>query len=372
MSAIIFIISLLTYQSSRIFVPMLVLTLILLFKDEFGFKKMFSFFAIFFTFFTILISIVFLTGQSDRLSTLNFFAYTRLQNEINLIRNEDHQIIDQLGFQFLHGEWWAYTRGLIERYLNYFSPKMLVLEGDYNQRHKIPDIGVMFYFSFILLPFGLLYFLKKNNVGSKLLLIWLLLAPIPAVLSRDLINLLRSLNSVFPLEVLQATGLVFLIQRFKSNKILLKSFLIVLILVFIDRYFIHAPKEYSSYWLYGYKQAVEIVKTKSENYQKIIITDFYGQPYIYYLFYTKYPPQTYQKQARLNQKNTDVGKVEKIDNIEFRPIFWPKERGDKNHLFIGTLEELPDQDIKPFEEYNLIKDINFLNDQHALRIVEIK
>jgi hypothetical protein len=65
-----------------------------------------------------------------------------------------------------------------------------------------------------------------------------------------------------------------------------------------------------------------------------------------------------------------VGSVKKIDNIEFRHIFWPGDRGMKNSLFIGTLEELPDQDVKPFAEYNLKGDIYFLDKQHAFRVVE--
>jgi hypothetical protein len=61
---------------------------------------------------------------------------------------------------------------------------------------------------------------------------------------------------------------------------------------------------------------MEYVKNNGQN-RQIIITDFYGQPYIYYLFYQKYPPQNYQLQATLQENGVDTGLVTKIDNISF-------------------------------------------------------
>ena len=114
------------------------------------------------------------------------------------------------------------------------------------------------------------------------------------------------------------------------------------------------------------------VEKDLSKYDKIFITDTYGQPYIYYLFYSKYPPEKFQQQAVLEKENVDVGTVRKIDNIEFRHIYWPGDRGEEHSLFIGTLEELPDQDIKPFEEYKILGDINFPDRQPAFRVVESK
>ncbi|KKQ80011.1 MAG: hypothetical protein UT01_C0022G0013, partial [Candidatus Daviesbacteria bacterium GW2011_GWA1_38_7] len=67
-----------------------------------------------------------------------------------------------------------------------------------------------------------------------------------------------------------------------------------------------------------------------------------------------------------------IGTVRKIDNIEFRHINWPSDRGTKNSLFIGSEIELPSQDILPFPEFRLIKVVNFLDGLPALKMVEIK
>src|SRR3989344_4401603 len=140
--------------------------------------------------------------------------------------------------------------------------------------------------------------------------------------------------------------------------------------IYLDRYFVHAPKEYSKYWMFGFKETItDLVKIK-DKYDKIVISDIYGQPYIYYLFYAQYSPKEFQKEAILDQPTVDVGTVRKIDNIEFRHIYWPADRYVKNVLYIGSLEELPDKDIIPFNEGKIIQDRNFLNGEPALRMVE--
>ena len=69
-------------------------------------------------------------------------------------------------------------------------------------------------------------------------------------------------------------------------------------------------------WLYGYKETCEYVIENGTNHD-VYFTNFYGQAYIYYLFYSKYPPQDYQSQANLTLNGVDTGVVSKIDNINF-------------------------------------------------------
>lgn len=372
-SALILGLSLFTYQSSRLFIPLILISLLFLYRKQILWKTSSKLaILILALFFGVMFYLTFFSGQSSRLATQNFFAYRRSQEEIQLIAEEDSLSI--LQFQVLHGEWWAYVKGLGERYIIYFSPKMLFVDGDYNQRHGVPDLGILYYFSAILIPLGVVYLFKYP--ASKIIFFWLLLAPLPAVFSRDLISILRALNMVIPWVVLEGFGLYFLIILLKKLPrlffvgFLTLTFLLLTFnfLIYLDRYFIHAPKEYSKYWLYGYKQVFEKLPTKK--YDKIIISDTYGQPYIYYLFYTKYSPVKFQKQAKLDQPNVDVGTVRQIDNIEFRQIYWPVDRGLKNTLFIGPEEQLPEKDILPFKEYKVLTEIKFLNNENAFKVVE--
>lgn len=383
-SALVFGLSLFTYQASRMFVPLIVMSLTVLFKEKINFKQKQVIGAVLVIgFFVILLFWnLFFQEQNNRLEAMNFFAYRRSEGLIQTIYKEDGLSVNSLKFQILHGEWWSYTKGIAERYLIYFSPKTLFIEGDYNHRSSVPDLGITYYFSLILIPLGIFYLLKFGGRSSQIIFLWLLLAPLPAVFSRDLISILRALNMVIPVSFLEASGLFFILNYFRNfNRLVATFFMVALIavmstniVIYFDRYYIHMTKEYSEDWLYGYANLFKYFnqRVNLSSYKNVVITDTYGQPYIYYLFYSKYPPADFQKQAVLDQPTVDVGTVRKIDNIEFRHIEWPLDRGKAGELFVGTPMEIPEQDVVPFSEFNIKREIDFLDNKLAFRVVEIQ
>lgn len=386
-SAICFGLSLFTYQSSRLFVPILILGLIILYKDQiiFDIKTKISL-AIVLIMISLVGSSLFVEGGSNRLSTVSFLSYQRSEDTLSQISQEEKTDVNSLSFQFLHGEWFAYIKGFVERYLIYFSPKMLFFDGDDNPRHDIPDFGLIYYSSMILIPIGMIFLLsykgnRETKKGIRLIFLWLIIAPIPAILSKDLLNIIRAFNITLPITILEGAGIYCLVSKVQEwNKwfsrliiLLLGIALLLNVTIFIDRYFVHLSKELSEGWVYGLKQVlVNLDSQKLSKYDQVGITDDFGQPYIYYLFYTKYPPRKFQKQAILEQPTVDVGTVRKIDNIEFRFVNWRVDRLAKNALFIGTYEELPENDVKPFHQYRIVQEIQFLNGKSALRMVEVK
>lgn len=377
-SAAAFILSLLCYQASKIFVPLIIMGLLLFLRKEIKYSRQFfiSSGLVIFSIAAIYMS-TFLLGQSDRLATQNFFAYKRSDEQIQQISKEDNLIPGSNEFEFLHGEWWAYIRGLSERYLIYFSPKMLFIDSDYSPRHSVPDLGMLNFYGLLFIPFGFYLLWRKEEQQGKIIFFWLFTATIPAVLSRDLISAVRGLNLIFPLTILEGFGLYFLIKKISQSLhvkyiVIVPVFLIIIFLnlfLYLDFYFVHMPKEHSADWLYGYKQ-VMLQNLDFSKYDKVIFSDKYGQPYIYYLFYSKYPPAKFQQQAALDQQTTDVGTVRRIDNFEFRPIYFPGDRGLKNTLFIGDEFSLPEQDILSERNAKKLSVIKYLNGETAFKIVE--
>ena len=126
---------------------------------------------------------------------------------------------------------------------------------------------------------------------------------------------------------------------------------------FLDAFFIHIPTHNAKYWFWGYKQVVTEVSSIQDNYNKIIIEQSYDQPYIYFLFYEKYDPAKYQKQARLTDGGVDVGLVEGFDKYSFQKFNWPYATGQEKVLLVGTPLTVPPQ--INLNSYNVVDEIKY-------------
>lgn len=380
LSAGFFGLSLFTYQSSRLFVPLIILSLMFIYRPEIKFDRYLKIgVGSLMLLFGLMLVSVFGLGQSNRLATLNVFAYPRTSEIIDLISKEDKLDQNSLMFQLLHGEWFAHTRGLFERFLLYFSVKMLFVDGDVSFRNRVPDLGLLYYFSAVLIPVGFFGLVRAKTKMSLLLLVWWVLAILPAVLARDLINVIRSFNMVLTLSVLEGFGMYYIFAKLWRYKNIISIPLItgvVLLmlanfLIYLDRYYVHAPIEYSFGWVYGYKALFAYLNDPQvAKYPHVIITDDYGQPYIYYLFYNQYDPAKFQAQASLDQGSIDVGTVRRIDKYEFRRVDRWADRSLHNTLLVAIPLDLAPEEIARESNWTTLKEINFLNGKPAFRIVE--
>ena len=75
------------------------------------------------------------------------------------------------------------------------------------------------------------------------------------------------------------------------------------------------------------------------------MTNRYDQPYILFLYYTKYPPELFQEKHELSGRDKyGFSTVEKFDNYVFKQIDWDVDKlVYSNSLIIGTPEEIPDE-----------------------------
>ncbi len=68
----------------------------------------------------------------------------------------------------------------------------------------------------------------------------------------------------------------------------------------------------------GYKQLSSYIEKNYNKFDNFYISPEHGQPYIFLLFYNKYPPLKYQKQAMLTSPDKyGFGQVEKFDKFIF-------------------------------------------------------
>lgn len=371
-----------TYQGAKAFSTLLFLGLLTFWlKDlkKFSFSKAKLFVPILVGF--ILINFGLFIGQtSGRIKVMSLFSYRRPLAEVQKIKNEEDES-RKWAFPIFHSESLSFLRGFLGRYFNYFSGRFLFFEGDWSsKRHGPPYTGMLLLTTLPFLGLGIydLFSRQRNNL-ENFLLYWLLVAPIPAALTRDSIQAVRSLPMAIPLVFLTATGVDYFLFLIKSAKFLFLGKLILILMLslnliyYLDLYFVHYPLNSYREWLVGYKEIMTLVKEKQKLFPKVIITQKLGQPYIFYLFFLKYPPQDYQKQAYLVENSSgDVGEVRKINNLEFRPIYFPADRGLSKALFIGDEFELPSADILGNDKFQVLKEIKYPDGSIPFRIVGTK
>ncbi len=81
------------------------------------------------------------------------------------------------------------------------------------------------------------------------------------------------------------------------------------VIFYFHVYYVHYPKEKGLDWQEGYRDMVQYVSSNQGKYDTVGITSYWGEPYIYALFYTKYDPMRYQSQVK--------GKLNSFDKYRF-------------------------------------------------------
>jgi 4-amino-4-deoxy-L-arabinose transferase-like glycosyltransferase len=324
-SSILFGLTLFTYQSGKLISLLLISALLLANYSKAFFKKDFvlKFILPLFIFSLPILFGLLWRQQGNRLEVVSLFSYPRSPAESQTIISET----STLDYQIFHSQPVFFIRNFLSRYFNHFSPEFLLTKGDWQSpRHSAPYTGILLIPSFFFLIFGLFTtkYSTRNYLSINLFfLLWLLLAPIPAALTRDSLSAVRAMSLSLPLCYFSALGIINTLNILNKNKFFYLTISLFIFLSYLlsfiyytDLYYNHMVKKSPQDWLYGYQQACEYVIENGDN-RDVYFTNFYGQAYIYYLFYSQYPPENYQSQANLIINGVDTGVVSKIDNINF-------------------------------------------------------
>lgn len=369
-SSVFFALTFLTYQGAKLSTTIVLVLLIIIYWKDFWKIKLNHLFISSGLGLVISIPIILslFNGQTQRLTIFSVFSYPRPQSEI--------QTYSDGYFNLFHSNALNHARMVMSRWFNFYSGQFLIFEGDLaNPVHTAPYQGVLLMIDLFLLPLGLFFAFKNYSLKPKsylLILLWLILAPFSAAISRDQTNAVRSLNTAVPLIVVISFGIYSLMQWL--NRRMAKWLIVVLIFTFyllsftyfLDAYFIHLPAHNSRCWRYGYKEAINYVTKVQSNYMSVVFEQSFNQPYIYFLFYQKYNPVDYQSQANLvdSQYKGDVGFETRLDNIRFEQIDWSAIKNEHNILVVSSTNT---------EKYPVVKEIKHLNGRDvAFNIIEIK
>lgn len=239
----------------------------------------------------------------------------------------------------------------VKNYLSYFSPDFLFFNKNPGHEYYVRGTGQLYVVEIFTLAAGLIAILmtllkriKKNRVSRQtshdalpfkdyrvlvLLAAGLLLYPIPAALTQA-DHALRAIIGCIFFPLLSGCGLVWGCHflKKKSYKVFITAGLLFTIftgfLSFEKKYFHEYPFYSWYYWDYGWKQTIAL--SNREKYPNIFVSNRFFLPHIFFLFYTKYPPQEYQKIAikSLTMENLTIYKfsmppyhIVPLENLDF-------------------------------------------------------
>lgn len=369
LSIIFFIASLYTYHSARIITPLIGIGLLIIFKDKlFKIKSKREFFGSGLLGAVLLVPLVislFGPAVGARASGVSIFSDRGPIDRINVKRGE-HESLSSLQAKLLHNKYAEYSLNFSENYLEHFWGEFLFLSGDDIQRNKVPEFGQLYLFQFPLLLISLFAIVRKPKKW-RVILAWLVISPIAASLTFQSPHALRAQNMVIPLTIISAYGL-YLLFRYKNRYL---NIIMLLILIwsayrYFHQYHVHMAKTYPFSSQYGVEEMVSYVNSRYDDVDEIYITDRYDQPYILYLFYTKYPSEKFQKEHTLSpQDQFGFSTVRSFDKLKFRNIDYSELNSKRKVLLVGADKEI----LK--DEANVIKTIYFPNGDISFEIVEL-
>ncbi len=261
------------------------------------------------------------------------------------------------------------AQSVTANYLSHFNYSFLFVFADL-PRHQVPGFGLLYVWQLPLILVGITFLIRNRKQLNAFLPLWLgFIAPIPAALTWQVPHSIRALLLLPVLSLVTGIGLWVVIkeiQRYdlksytrppaktgddKFNKFLKwtwpkVSFLLIFIVMgfsvihYLISYTILLPKEFSAYWLYRRKEAVQIIESKKENYDSITVSLSLDWSYLWFLWYGNYSPREY-----LSQGGTVSGGFSETQNrvgkIKFHNFDYEKQRKIPHSLMIGSPSDFP-------------------------------
>ncbi len=308
-SILFFGISVWTYNSARIFVP-LFLTLYLVFTREYKRLPPISYLLSTIFFIPMLFQLLNTVGQArySKLSLIDDGAIARI-NESQTTKPGGRMVYNKVTY---------FVATFAKNYISYLSPNFLFIKGGDHYQFSVQNYGLLY---LICLPFFYIGLIKVFN--NKLLLLWILLAPVAGSITRDSPHTLRAVVMLPLPMIFSAVGIV---------SVLKKYYLIIfpIVILFPVHYQLATNSyllNYSWSWQYGYKEVVQVIKENYSKYDQIILTKKYGEPHEFVAFYWPWDPADFAKNKSWDYHDgwywvNGLGKIKFVNDWEMKSYIY--------------------------------------------------
>ncbi len=351
-SFLLFGLTIFTYNAAKVFTPLFVVCLILIYRKELWQQKIISLIGI--AVFGIFILANILNPQISGLVRYSQVSFTEDSIKATNLYNLTHK--------HLFGK----AQLVVGSYLSYYSPKFLFLSGDPSLQHSTQAVGEIYWLEGLFLIIGVVYLFKnKKSKINQILLAWLIIAPLAGSLTQEAPHAGRAMFELGALQIIEAIGVYQLYGLCKTKvakhifAILTLSLFLINISFYSYNYFYVYPLADSVDWQYGYKAFYQKYSPILSQYNQIYFSPQYAEPYIFALYYLKVPGNEFRSTAIYNKESEwGFSTVTSFANFNFNR-FSDVPLG--NNLIVS---EKPGQ----FKGYNLTDQIKFLDQSTAFYI----
>ncbi len=364
-----FAISLYTYHTTKLFIPLICLFLALRSKKiiQSNFKLSLAATALFFILISPLIPFMLSPQGRLRFKGTNVFQTITLVDKNHDWKLEQWRIGRPYQAKVFHNEQFYSLITILKGYFTHFSYDFLFHGEAGPPKNYTPNIGLLYLWELPVLIIGFYSLYHKKYPFRHFLLFWVLISPIASSLTWDVPSSTRTTIILPSLQIITAIGIVHLFTNSspKIRKTLSVSFPVVILFFFFNylhNYYRIAPTEYAHAWQYGYKQAVLAAQKYQDSHDQVIVSTKLKQPQNFFAFYLKYDPQTYIKidggtvSGGFNETENKFGKY------SFKPIEWDKEKIIPNTLYVEVVENKT-------ENYQTLETINDAKGQPIINLV---
>lgn len=320
-SSLCFVLSIYTYHSSRLFTPLFIFVLAMIYA-----KKLKNHLK------SILISCL-----------LGFFLLLpSLPSQLSLqgtLRPLSTSYLTKLSF-------FESLSQFISSYLDNFEPGYLFFHGDSIGRHSVHAFGMLNFFEFPLVIFGLFNLSRLPKNSQRFILAWLLLAPIPASLTTPSPHALRSLIILPAWIWLSAFGLALVVEKIhlsihhqlikKICYFFVLSTICYNLLIYLYEYHIIYPRTNAPDWSVSSSSVIKLIYEKYHTVDQIYLTD--QIPPIYIAAFFPINPAEFQTIPHSKKKGQPLS----IFNITYFSQAWTLNPDlSKSILFISPWWQPP-------------------------------
>lgn len=287
--------------------------------------------------------IIFFLTQIPHLMIINSGAFTRRISQVDYYNDQFFQNNGGSLHAVPFGKSLFIVREFFSQYLAYFSPKNLFFDPDPQEARSMPDLSV--FYSWMIVPFflGIRRLLIKRSEQEKMIILLLLIAPIPASLTRDPFSTIRTLVFLWTMTIVIGLGF------YRLKMLLLFTIIFFSLFQLYIAYFVLLKNERSEN--YGYSH-LKLLKQIENIKDKKIVVDSSRElgTGIRFAYMKKYDPKLLQKILSSQIKgqyysNFEFDEPYALDNIEVRPIFWKKDICT-DLILIGDLLSISEGQVK--------------------------